>query len=359
MKTNLNDLPEYTRMNPEDRRLQPRQSYRRKPIARPRRALPVESARPEADRSSIQLFSNPEFGEVRTLETDDGKILFCASDVANALGYAKTRNAIQAHCRYALKRGVPHPQSPDKTIEMSFIPEGDVYRLISHSKLPDAERFEMWVFDEVLPCIRRHGTYMTSEVAERTRMNPDYIVKILEEMKAERERSSRIELEIVEMRNQLQHQMAEYVRLIEMQVKTINRQKEQLALAEPKVKFVDAVMDSEEENLIKVSVLAKLIASHGIDIGGRRLFEYLRARRYLLSSKEHWNQPTQQSMNLGLFSVKEKENHDRRGRMVTNIEVRVTPKGQQYFLNHFLDMQKNGVDYTDYIPKKSAKSDDE
>ena len=356
MKTNLNDLPEYTRMNPEDRRLQSRQSYRRKPIARPRRALPVESARPEADRSTIQLFSNPEFGDVRTLETPDGKILFCGSDVAKALGYAKPHNAIQAHCKGALKRGIL-TNGGEQT--MTFLTEGDVYRLITHSKLPDAERFEMWVFDEVLPSIRRHGAYMTSEVAERTRMNPDYIVKILEEMKAGRERYSHIELELVEMRNQLQHQMAEYVRLIEMQVKTINRQKEQLALAEPKVKFVDAVMDSEDENLIKISVLAKLIASHGIDIGGRRLFEYLRARRYLLSSKEHWNQPTQQSMNLGLFSVKEKENHDRRGRMVTNIEVRVTPKGQQYFLNHFLDMQKNGVDYTDYLPKKSAKSDDE
>ena len=359
MKTNLNDLPEYTRMNPEDRRLQSRQSYRRKPIARPRRALPAESARPGADRSPIRLFSNPEFGDVRTLETPDGKILFCGSDVAKALGYSNKFDAVTRHCRCIVKHDTPHPQAPDKTIEMSFITEGDVYRLISHSKLPDAERFESWVFDEVLPSIRRHGAYMTSEVAERTRMNPDYIVKILEEMKAGRERYSHIELELVEMRNQLQHQMAEYVRLIEMQAKTINRQKEQLALAEPKVKFVDAVMDSEDENLIKISVLAKLIASHGIDIGGRRLFEYLRARRYLLSSKEHWNQPTQQSMNLGLFSVKEKENHDRRGRMVTNIEVRVTPKGQQYFLNHFLDMQKNGVDYTDYLPKKAAKSDDE
>ena len=89
------------------------------------------------DKSLIQAFESPEFGTVRTLE-EGGKVLFCAHDVATALGYQKPQNAIATHCRYALKRGIPHPQVPDKSIEMLFIPEGDVYRLIVHSDLPSA-----------------------------------------------------------------------------------------------------------------------------------------------------------------------------------------------------------------------------
>lgn len=112
--------------------------------------------------ANIQIFDSPEFGSIRTLD-DDGKVLFCAADVAKALGYEKARNAISAHCRYALKRGVPHPQAPDKTIEMSFIPEGDVIRLITHSKLPAAEKFEGWVFDEVLPKVLRTGSYSVAQ----------------------------------------------------------------------------------------------------------------------------------------------------------------------------------------------------
>lgn len=112
-----------------------------------------------------QVFSNTLFGDVRILE-EDGKILFCASDVANALGYKRPNNAVSAHCRGALKRGigVQTGKRADGTpvfqqVEMNFIPEGDVYRLITHSTLPTAERFEQWVFDEVLPTIRRTGSY--------------------------------------------------------------------------------------------------------------------------------------------------------------------------------------------------------
>ena len=106
----------------------------------------------------LQIFTSPEFGELRTLD-EEGKILFCATDVAKALGYAVPRKAVADHCRYVLKRNVPHPQSPDKTIEMNFIPEGDVYRLITHSTLPGAVRFESWVFDDMLPQMRKTGFY--------------------------------------------------------------------------------------------------------------------------------------------------------------------------------------------------------
>ena len=111
--------------------------------------------------SMMEVFNNSEFGSVRVIQEGE-RILLCGRDVALALGYATPQKAIRDHCRYVLKRNIPHPQSPDKLIELSFLTEGDVYRLIMGSKLPGAERFERWVFDEVLPSIRKQGFYMTA-----------------------------------------------------------------------------------------------------------------------------------------------------------------------------------------------------
>lgn len=109
------------------------------------------------DKKEIQVFANSEFGKIRTLEVD-GKVRFVASDVAKALGYAKPANAVAQHCKYTLKQGIPHPQGKG-TLEVNTIPEGDVYRLVTHSELPAAEKFESWIFDDVLPTIRRTGSY--------------------------------------------------------------------------------------------------------------------------------------------------------------------------------------------------------
>jgi prophage antirepressor-like protein len=143
--------------------------------------------------SEIQIFKNPEFGEIRTIE-ENGKGLFCGKDIANALGYDQPHKAVERHCRYGMKCTVPHPQSKDKTIEMIFIPEGDVYRLITHSKLPAAERFEKWVFDEVLPSIRKHGMYAVDELLS----NPDLFISVLQDLKAEREKKQALELEVAQ-----------------------------------------------------------------------------------------------------------------------------------------------------------------
>lgn len=111
----------------------------------------------------IQIFANDQFGEVRTL-TKDGKVLFCASDVAKALGYARPNDAVSQHCRATVKHSTP---ISGKMQDINFIPEGDVYRLIVRSKLPTAERFERWVFDEVLPSIRKHGEYTAPKVSQK------------------------------------------------------------------------------------------------------------------------------------------------------------------------------------------------
>lgn len=108
--------------------------------------------------NEMKIFEHPKFGKVRTV-IDGNKTLFCGLDSASALGYADTDGAIRRHCRYPSKRRVPHPQNMDKTIEMVFIPEGDLCRLAAKSELPGADEFESWIFDEVIPSILRTGTY--------------------------------------------------------------------------------------------------------------------------------------------------------------------------------------------------------
>ena len=143
--------------------------------------------------NELKLFENPEFGNVRTLETDDGKVMFCGADVAKSLGYSNVRDAISRHCRYVVKHDAPHPQSAGKTIEMTFIPESDVYRLAFGSKLPNAERFTDWVTEEVIPSIRKHGAYMTADTIKKAMQSPDFIIQLATELKAEQEKNRQLE----------------------------------------------------------------------------------------------------------------------------------------------------------------------
>jgi len=135
--------------------------------------------------NNLQIFNSEEFGQIRTVDIK-GKIFFVAKDVATALGYKDTINAIKRHCKWVAKHNLPHPQSRTKTIEVNIIPEGDIYRLVASSELPSAERFESWIFDEVLPTIKKYGTYMTEEVIEKTLTDPDFIIQLATQLKVER-----------------------------------------------------------------------------------------------------------------------------------------------------------------------------
>jgi len=163
---------------------------------------PFANTSNETEKYAIQVFENPEFGQIRMLE-EDGKVLFCAHDVATALGYKNPRDAINRHCRYVVKRdGVSfttnqHGATSEQTVEMSFILEGDVYRLIVRSNLPSAEKFERWVFDEVLPSIRKHGLYATDERLD----NPDLLISLTQKLKQEREKRK-----VLEAKNMIQKQ---------------------------------------------------------------------------------------------------------------------------------------------------------
>ena len=146
----------------------------------------------------ITVFENEEFGSVRTV-IEDGRILFCAKDVAKSLGYVNPRKAILDHCRCVTKRDVPHPQSSGRLLEMSFIPEGDVYRLIVGSKLPAAEKFETWLFDTVVPSIRKYGMYATTPMLRQFQENPELIRLVCERMLAEKDRADKLDKKVTEL----------------------------------------------------------------------------------------------------------------------------------------------------------------
>lgn len=252
--------------------------------------------------NNIQIFKNCNFGEVRTIEID-GKAYFVASDIAKALGYSNTRDAVKKHCKWVAKCDIPHPQSDSKVLKVNIIPEGDMYRLISNSELPNAEKFESWVFDEVLPTIRKTGGYIhTTED-----MSDDEIMARA--------------LQVAQ-------------KTIEKKSREIEEKDKMIQLQQPKVLFADAVLGSE--NSILVGELAKILKQNGVDTGQNRLFDWLRDNGYLIKRKgEDYNIPTQKSMNLGIMEVKKRVINNPDGSTKVTRTVKITGKGQVYFVNKF------------------------
>ena len=138
--------------------------------------------------TNMEIFNNEEFGRVRIIE-ENGNFLFCASDVAKALGYSNIHGTIKRHCRGVLKRYTPTSSGVQ---EISFIQEGDVYRLIVHSKLPAAERFERWVFDEVLPSLRKNGIYITDPLVKQFARDPDFAHAVVDALYEQTDRVNRL-----------------------------------------------------------------------------------------------------------------------------------------------------------------------
>ena len=245
--------------------------------------------------NDLQIFENSEFGTVRTVQFD-GKTYFVANDVAKALGYVETAKAVRTHCKGVSEMDIP---SNGGIQTMKIIPEGDIYRLVIKSQLPSAEKFESWVFDEVLPSIRKHGVYAVEELLN----DPDLAIKAFTALKEEKERNKALQADNDRMR--------------------------------PKEVFADAVATSHTSILI--GDLAKLLKQNGVDIGQKRLFIWMRDNGYLIKRKgSDWNMPTQKSMELGLFEVKESTVNNPDGSVRINKTTKVTGKGQQYFINKFL-----------------------
>ena len=136
--------------------------------------------------NTMQVFENQEFGQLGVLMID-GKPYFPATECAKTLGYTNPKAAIIRHCRGVTKHDLP---STSGIQSYNFIPEGDLYRLIIRSKLPAAERFEKWVFDEVLPSIRKHGAYISEEILRRMQEDSDFNAELLRNLAAEQKRNT-------------------------------------------------------------------------------------------------------------------------------------------------------------------------
>ena len=236
--------------------------------------------------NQMEIFKNPEFGSIRVIE-ENGKYLFCGLDIAVSLGYSNPRDALSRHCRCVVKRDVPHPQSSDRKISMTFIPEGDVYRLIVHSKLPSAERFERWVFDEVLPSIRQHGAYLTREKLWEVATSPEALLKLCSDLLAEREKNAALQ--------------ADNARL------------------QGKAVYYDLFIDLRHSTNLRTT-------AKELDVPERRFVRFLLERRYVYRTPSGCVLPYAKSANVGLFCVKD---FCRNGH--TGSYTLVTPKGKLHF----------------------------
>ncbi len=248
--------------------------------------------------SNIQIF-NYNSVEVRTIQ-NDGEPWFVLKDVCQVLGMNNSR--MVADRLDADEKGVGQSDTLGGKQEMTIINESGLYNVILRSDKPEAKPFRKWVTSEVLPTIRRHGMYATPDTVEKMLADPDTTIKLLETIK--QERAARMALEA------------------------------KAEADKPKVLFADAV--SASHTSILVGDLAKLLRQNGVEIGQNRLFSFLREKGYLCSQGERYNLPTQRSMDRGWFQVKETTINQPNGSVRITRTVKVTGKGQQYFINLFL-----------------------
>lgn len=235
--------------------------------------------------NNIQIFENPDFGEVRTLE-ENGAVLFCGSDVAKALGYARPNDAVAQHCRATVKRRTP---ISGKMQDINFIPESDLYRLVFSSKLPTAEKFTDWVTSEVLPSIRRSGGY----IAGQESMTPEELMAkaltVAQRTLAEREAR-------------------------------ISQLSAQAAIMAPKADYFDELV--ERNTLTNFRETAKQL-----EVGPKALVGFLIEKKYIYRDKRGKLLPYA-NKNDGLFEVKECFNDKTKW---SGTQTLVTPKGRETF----------------------------
>lgn len=252
--------------------------------------------------NDITIFSNSEFGDIRVV-IRESESWFVGKDIAEKLGYENPSKALKDH---VLDEDKLNNKSLSSLGQRGgwIINESGLYSLILGSKLPSAKRFKHWVTSEVLPSIRKNGGY----IANQESLSDD---------------------ELLEKALLVAH------RKIEERNKQIAHQMEQIQIMQPKAIFADAV--SSSSNSILVRDMAKLLKQNGIDIGEKRLFEYLRNNGYLIKRPgADYNSPTQRAMELGLFEIKETvvaHTNDTRVHKTSKI----TGKGQRYFINKFLN----------------------
>ena len=246
--------------------------------------------------NELQIFKSEKFGEVRVQVINEIPY-FNLNDVCEILGL---KNPRQVKSRLNPKDVIlVDTLTSGGKQQMNFINESNLYKCIFQSDKPEAEEITEWVTGDVLPMIRKTGMYATDELLN----NPDLAIKAFTRLKEEQDK-----------RKQLEKQIEEQA---------------------PAVAFANSL--SVSDDCILVRELSKILKQNGIDVGETRLFEWLRQNGYLISKVgSDWNLPTQKSMNLGLFVIKEGTRMSTtEGSKITKTP-KVTGKGQQYFLNKFL-----------------------
>ena len=250
----------------------------------------------------MKIFENEEFGAIRTVEID-GDVWFVAKDISDKLGYAETSNMMKRIDR----EDFISSKLEGMNMRSILINESGLYSAILGSKLESAKRFKRWVTSEVLPTIRKHGAYMTDITIEKMVENPDLLIELATKLKQEKEERKRLEKQVEEER--------------------------------PHAILGRAITTAKTSILI--GDLAKILNQNGVNIGAKRLFEWMRNNGYLIKRKgTDWNMPTQRSMDLELFEVKESVHIDGNGCNKITRTTKVTGKGQEYFVNRFLSKEQ-------------------
>lgn len=253
---------------------------------------------------SVQVFNNPAFGNIRVAGTEANP-QFCLTDVCKALKLSA--KGVNQRLGDEVISNYPITDKLGREQQALFVNEDGLYDVILDSRKTEARQFRKWITSEVLPTIRKHGAYMTDDALHKAIQNPDFLIQLATELKNEKQKRLVAEKKIQETR--------------------------------PQVIFADAVTASSDS--ILVGELAKLIKQNGVDTGQRRLFKWLRGHGYLCKKTgECFNEPTQYSMELGLFEIKKTVIQKPDGSAIINKTVKVTGKGQVYFVNKFL----SGID---------------
>ena len=250
--------------------------------------------------NNITTFNNPAFGSVRAVSVND-EPYFVGKDVAEILGYERPTDAVRKRVDPD-DRGVAKMETPSGAQEMTIINESGLYSLILSSKLPKAKEFKRWVTAEVLPAIRKTGGYVNDTA------------QFVESYFGQLEPSQK--------------------HALTMMFEESKRMSAQLKEQAPKVLFANAVETAH--NSILIGDLAKIIRQNGVDIGQKRLFEWLRQNGYLIKDGQSKNMPTQKAMEMSLFEVKESTINNPDGSVRITRTTKVTGKGQTYFVKKFL-----------------------
>lgn len=250
--------------------------------------------------NNISTFRNPAFGSVRAVSINN-EPYFVGKDVAEILGYSNPRKAMIDHVD-AEDKGVTKCDTLGGTQEMTIINESGLYSLILSSKLPKAKEFKRWVTSEVLPTIRKTGGYVNNTA--------QFVDSYFGQLNLEQKHA------------------------LTLMFDESKRMSEQLKEQAPKVLFANAVETAHTSILI--GDLAKIIKQNGVDIGQKRLFEWMRQNGYLIKGGLSKNMPTQRSMDQELFEVKETTINNPDGSVRVTKTTKVTGKGQTYFINKFL-----------------------